>query len=173
MPIRHSVRFYKPPSCPYSYPLVDGPLDGPGAYSSDALSALGYPHSVIHAPRPQQLHGLHSLHGGPCSAEDAPALVPAHQVLSIPNGPMQPIPRPSSLIEDNPKKPLTLACFFCRKRKIACQSPPASSPDRTCNQCAKRKLKCVYPATSRRGIRPRVYDLQDDLLPRPSAPLSL
>ncbi|KAI0630139.1 hypothetical protein C8Q77DRAFT_1063603 [Trametes polyzona] len=86
---------------------------------------------------------------------------------------MQPIPRPSSLIEDNPKKPLTLACFFCRKRKIACQSPPASSLDRTCNQCAKRKLKCVYPATSRRGIRPRVYDLQDDRLPRPSAPLSL
>ncbi|KAI0821672.1 hypothetical protein BC628DRAFT_1328974 [Trametes gibbosa] len=86
---------------------------------------------------------------------------------------MQPIHRQTSLIEDNPKKPLTLACYFCRKRKIACQSPPASSPDRTCNQCAKRKLKCVYPATSRRGIRPRVYDLQDDRLPRPSAPLSL
>ncbi|KAI0674861.1 hypothetical protein C8Q78DRAFT_505850 [Trametes maxima] len=88
---------------------------------------------------------------------------------------MQPIPRPSSLIEDSPKKPLTLACYFCRKRKIACQSPPANSVDRTCNQCAKRKLKCVYPATSRRGIRPRVYDLQDDRigLPRSSGPLSL
>ncbi|RPD59753.1 hypothetical protein L226DRAFT_428245, partial [Lentinus tigrinus ALCF2SS1-7] len=84
-----------------------------------------------------------------------------------------PIPRPSSLIEDSPKKPLTLACFFCRKRKIACQSPPAGSLDRTCNQCSKRKLKCVYPATSRRGIRPRVYDLSDEVFRRPPVSVSL
>ncbi|TBU25162.1 hypothetical protein BD311DRAFT_780533 [Dichomitus squalens] len=100
-------------------------------------------------------------------------MMPSHHVLSIPSIPAPPpIPRPSSLVEDSPKKPLTLACFFCRKRKIACQSPPASSRDRTCNQCAKRKLKCVYPSTSRRGIRPRVYDVIDEPYRRPALPLS-
>ncbi|KAI0779568.1 hypothetical protein C8Q74DRAFT_1198991 [Fomes fomentarius] len=90
-------------------------------------------------------------------------MLPSHRVLSIPSLPAPPpVTRPSSLIEDSPKKPLTLACFFCRKRKIACQSPSANSSDRTCNQCSKRKLKCVYPATSRRGIRPRLYDLADE-----------
>ncbi|KAJ8489537.1 hypothetical protein ONZ51_g2864 [Trametes cubensis] len=172
----HAVRFYQPPSCPYSYPVIDGPvLEAPG-YSSDPLSVSShlYPHSVIHAPRPQQLHDIHTLHDSTCLPGESQGRFPSHHVLSIPNGPMHPIPRPSSLIEDNPKKPLTLACFFCRKRKIACQSPPANSPDRTCNQCAKRKLKCVYPATSRRGVRPRVYDLHaDDRLSRQSAPLSL
>ncbi|OSC96564.1 hypothetical protein PYCCODRAFT_1378923 [Trametes coccinea BRFM310] len=129
--------------------------------------------SVIHAPRPQQVHDIHNLHDSTYPPGGSPGRLQSHQVLSIPTGPLQPIPRPSSLIEDNPKKPLTLACFFCRKRKIACQSPPANSLDRTCNQCAKRKLKCVYPATSRRGVRPRVYDIQDDHLPRPSVPISL
>ena len=42
----------------------------------------------------------------------------------------------------------------------------------TRSQCAKRKLKCVYPSTSRRGIRPRVYDLSDEPYRRPSLPLS-
>ncbi|KAF7790726.1 hypothetical protein EIP86_001682 [Pleurotus ostreatoroseus] len=49
--------------------------------------------------------------------------------------PPTPISIPSHsppLIEDTPKKPLTLACFFCRKRKIACGSPPPGSQDRTC-----------------------------------------
>lgn len=41
-------------------------------------------------------------------------------------------PRSPPLIEDPPKKPLTLACLFCRKRKIACGSPPPGSPNRTC-----------------------------------------
>ncbi|CAL1705936.1 unnamed protein product [Somion occarium] len=58
-------------------------------------------------------------------------------------------------VEDTPKKPLTLACLFCRKRKIACGSPPPGHKDRTCNQCARRSLTCVYPVTSRRGMRPR------------------
>lgn len=61
-----------------------------------------------------------------------PALVPTYRVLSIPVAPLVPEPRPPSLVEDSPKKPLTLACFFCRKRKIACGSPPPGSKDRTC-----------------------------------------
>ncbi|PSR72633.1 hypothetical protein PHLCEN_2v11517 [Hermanssonia centrifuga] len=43
-----------------------------------------------------------------------------------------PAPRSPPLIEDTPKKPLTLACFFCRKRKIACGSPSPGAKDRTC-----------------------------------------
>lgn len=43
-----------------------------------------------------------------------------------------PAPRSPPLVEDMPKKPLTLACFFCRKRKIACGSPPPGKKDRTC-----------------------------------------
>ncbi|THH26621.1 hypothetical protein EUX98_g7572 [Antrodiella citrinella] len=70
--------------------------------------------------------------------------------------------RSPPLIEDPPKKPLTLACLFCRKRKIACGSPPPDSPNRTCkyvvDQCARRSLKCVYPSASRRGMRPRNRD---------------
>ena len=40
--------------------------------------------------------------------------------------------------DEGPKKPrkrreaVSLACYFCRKRKIACRQPPPGSPDRTC-----------------------------------------
>lgn len=44
---------------------------------------------------------------------------------------------------------------------------------RLASQCAKRKLKCIYPATSRRGIRPRMYDLTDDSFRRPSDSVAL
>ena len=43
-----------------------------------------------------------------------------------------PAPRSPPIVEDTPKKPLTLACFFCRKRKIACGSPAPGKKDRTC-----------------------------------------
>ncbi|KAF8954281.1 hypothetical protein BDZ97DRAFT_1677226 [Flammula alnicola] len=42
-----------------------------------------------------------------------------------------------------PKKP-SLACTFCRERKVACGRPPEGSPDPTCNQCARRSFKCEY-----------------------------
>ncbi|KAJ7246982.1 hypothetical protein C8J57DRAFT_1523200 [Mycena rebaudengoi] len=59
-----------------------------------------------------------------------------------------------------PKKQ-TLACFFCRSRKIAC-NPPAvldeagGSVGRTCEQCEKRKIECKYPKESRRGQHNRI-----------------
>lgn len=122
------IRFYQPPSCPYSYPHVQS---SGSAYGSHSLSASLRRSGYIHAPRPQQVHDIHNLHNSTCPSDDM--LPPHHRVLSIPSIPAPPsIPRPSSLIEDSPKKPLTLACFFCRKRKIACQSPPAGSLDRSC-----------------------------------------
>ncbi|KDR66477.1 hypothetical protein GALMADRAFT_259275 [Galerina marginata CBS 339.88] len=38
----------------------------------------------------------------------------------------------------------SLACIFCRERKISCGRPPLGSPDPTCNQCARRSFKCTY-----------------------------
>ncbi|KAH9829123.1 uncharacterized protein C8Q71DRAFT_718702 [Rhodofomes roseus] len=102
-------------------------------------------------------------HGGSDDiAQSSAPLASPYQVLSIPTAPPPPPPAPlrhSAPVEDTPKKPLTLACFFCRKRKIACGSPPPGKKDRTCNQCARRNLKCVYPEASRRGMRPKLlYD---------------
>ncbi|KAG8727898.1 hypothetical protein FRC10_005487 [Ceratobasidium sp. 414] len=77
----------------------------------------------------------------PSQAHEHPAPVtPSSQAETKKDGP------------PSPKKP-ALACFFCRKRKIACGPPPPDSPDRTCNQCMRRKQICDYPAESRRGIR--------------------
>ena len=135
MPSHSNVHFYQPPSCPYSYPRFEPSVEGSGYDSSPvSLSSNGYAYPLIHAPRPQPVPDIHTLRGTTCSMDGGSrSMVHPHHVLSIPSIPAPPpIPRPSSLIEDSPKKPLTLACFFCRKRKIACQSPPASSPDRTC-----------------------------------------
>lgn len=54
--------------------------------------------------------------------------------------------------KDNDKKP-SLACLFCRGRKIACGPPAPGGDGKTCNQCHRRSLKCDYPAESRRGMR--------------------
>lgn len=51
-----------------------------------------------------------------------------------------------------------LACFFCRRRKIACVAPDTDDPDRTCNQCERRGLSCSFPAESHRGLRYKARD---------------
>ncbi|CCM06108.1 uncharacterized protein FIBRA_08357 [Fibroporia radiculosa] len=120
--------------------------------------------SHIHAPQPQAHHAL--AHGVKHEATDEPLLetLPSSSRTLLISGPS---PAPARLAatpeEDTPKKPLTLACFFCRKRKIACGSPPPGRKDRTCNQCARRKLKCVYPEVSRRGMRPKLMYEKDSL----------
>ncbi|KAJ7242917.1 hypothetical protein C8J57DRAFT_446831 [Mycena rebaudengoi] len=53
-----------------------------------------------------------------------------------------------------PKKQ-TMACLFCRERKIGCTRPAEDNPDQTCNQCARRKRICEYPTESRRGQHTR------------------
>lgn len=88
--------------------------------------------------------------------------------------------------DEEPKKSkkrreaVSLACYFCRKRKIACRQPPPGSLDRTCksvsllfsspfhssfffrrsdsftsffSQCKIRGMECQYPTESRRGAR--------------------
>ncbi|KAF7315930.1 hypothetical protein MIND_00109800 [Mycena indigotica] len=64
--------------------------------------------------------------------------------------------RERSKDKDKDKKP-TVACYFCRQRKIAC-GPPITGLGMSmdaCNQCQRRSLKCAYPSESRRGKRPQ------------------
>ncbi|KAF8510972.1 hypothetical protein JB92DRAFT_3118499 [Gautieria morchelliformis] len=71
-------------------------------------------------------------------------------------------PRPPPV---QPARRPRMACFFCRKRKVACrlgpQPPPSAQPGNmddndkdSCNQCARRGLKCKRLTESRRGVRP-------------------
>ncbi|KAJ7480854.1 hypothetical protein FB451DRAFT_1238609 [Mycena latifolia] len=61
--------------------------------------------------------------------------------------------------KDGRSKRQALACFFCRKRKIACGGPPKGSADQTCNQCARRGVDCEYPTESKRGQHSRIKSL--------------
>jgi len=132
---------YHHPSQSYVYP------------SSRNLSACINPESPhIIAPQPKMPNAMQvNAHFYDESIDH-----PSYQVLSIPNVQPTTAAPVSAVAEDTAKKPLTLACFFCRKRKIACGSPPPGRIDRTCNQCARRNLKCVYPEGSRRGMRPKL-----------------
>ncbi|KAJ7458599.1 hypothetical protein FB451DRAFT_1406352 [Mycena latifolia] len=60
---------------------------------------------------------------------------------------------------DGRSKRQALACFFCRKRKIACGGPPKGSADQTCNQCTRRGVECGYPTESKRGQHSRIKSL--------------
>ncbi|KAJ7814458.1 hypothetical protein B0H13DRAFT_1664782 [Mycena leptocephala] len=51
----------------------------------------------------------------------------------------------------NSGKKQSMACIFCRGRKIGCLRPPEDEPDQTCKQCARRERGCEYPTESRRG----------------------
>ncbi|KAF9558974.1 hypothetical protein CPC08DRAFT_638333 [Agrocybe pediades] len=53
------------------------------------------------------------------------------------------------------KKPVSLACIFCKERKIMCGRPPADAEDQTCNQCARRKFVCEYPKEGEKPTRRR------------------
>ncbi|KAF8073461.1 hypothetical protein FPV67DRAFT_1477952 [Lyophyllum atratum] len=62
--------------------------------------------------------------------------------------------RSSSLrkgVGNEARRPPSLACFFCRERKIACGRPAEGSADPRCNQCRRRQNHCDYPKESLRG----------------------
>ncbi|KAJ7171272.1 hypothetical protein C8R46DRAFT_1032912 [Mycena filopes] len=95
--------------------------------------------------------------------EDSPfALVPADRRESFPGHPYpdgHQWPQTFKITEVKqigPKKQ-TLACFFCRSRKIAC-APRAldETEDRACEQCERRGFDCVYPKESKRGQHNRI-----------------
>ncbi|VDB91482.1 unnamed protein product [Peniophora sp. CBMAI 1063] len=45
----------------------------------------------------------------------------------------------------------TIACYFCRRRKIKCGTPQGD--EKSCPPCAKRQLPCEYAEKSNRGMR--------------------
>ncbi|KAK1226547.1 hypothetical protein PQX77_010474 [Marasmius sp. AFHP31] len=47
------------------------------------------------------------------------------------------------------RKKVLLACYFCRRRKMACT--PSENGDSSCAQCLKKGVECEYPKESRRG----------------------
>ncbi|KAJ7900744.1 hypothetical protein B0H14DRAFT_3423354 [Mycena olivaceomarginata] len=55
-------------------------------------------------------------------------------------------------IEQIRRRKQTVACFFCRSRKIACTPRPVDeTDDEPCWQCKKRGFDCRYPKEIKRG----------------------
>jgi hypothetical protein len=100
-----------PYPCPDPYSSLTEGYTSSRSYGSSDTSR----HSSIERPQPRYPSTASAL---PLLAHPTPISIPA--------------PRSPPIVEDTPKKPLTLACFFCRKRKIACGSPPPGKTDRTC-----------------------------------------
>ncbi|KAF8586661.1 hypothetical protein K439DRAFT_922986 [Ramaria rubella] len=79
----------------------------------------------------------------------------------------RPPPSPPPAAPPLPVRRPRMACYFCRKRKIACGPGPVPPPrtsqggkdmspcddDGPCNQCARRGLDCERPTESKRGVR--------------------
>ncbi|KIK04933.1 hypothetical protein K443DRAFT_92166 [Laccaria amethystina LaAM-08-1] len=93
----------------------------------------------------------------PSSSRRRSAPAPVKQkVASVPRSQSTaPPPRPHTPKKAGAQKRLSLACLFCRERKIACGRPSEEEPDQTCAQCLRRDLTCEYPKESRRGQHKR------------------
>ncbi|KAJ3996792.1 hypothetical protein F5050DRAFT_48776 [Lentinula boryana] len=79
--------------------------------------------------------------------------VPHPEIQPEPTGLMRLSPLPMNRRPVEKKKTQTLACNFCRVRKIACGPPLAGTVEKTCNQCQRRSRECIFPTESRRGVR--------------------
>jgi len=68
------------------------------------------------------------------------------------------VPRAQTAVQPEKQKykrgtPTKVACFFCRKRKIACGGPREGRKGGACKQCVQRSLECYYPEATQRGRR--------------------
>ncbi|KAF9483283.1 hypothetical protein BDN70DRAFT_918496 [Pholiota conissans] len=97
--------------------------------------------SPVCAERKEQVNALTA---GPTSSSDSlPTTTAAGQAPTANiEAPVPTLSGPTRNVKE-PKKP-SLACTFCRERKIACGRPPEGSADPTCNQCARRSFTCTY-----------------------------
>ncbi|KAJ3733382.1 hypothetical protein DFJ43DRAFT_1175884 [Lentinula guzmanii] len=113
-------------------PLMDN-MDRPGASESESLMStiipLATPSSLATEPNPHP------------------------EIQPEPTGLMRLSPLPMNRRPVEKKKTQTLACNFCRVRKIACGPPLAGTVEKTCNQCQRRSRECIFPTESRRGVR--------------------
>lgn len=131
-----SVRFCPSSTHPYYfYPRFNSPPEATG-YGSHTVpsSARHYGEYPVPTPRPRQVHDIHNLHSSCPGDAMSSTILPQDRGLSAPRIPTpQPISHPSPFMESIPnRKVVHIACYFCRKRKIACQRPPAGSRDSTC-----------------------------------------
>ncbi|GLB45522.1 hypothetical protein LshimejAT787_2300820 [Lyophyllum shimeji] len=116
--------------------------------SPDSPPATGFPDY----PSGSTSHELPS--GSSSSRRSSPSASPASS-----HGPPTPPPsaarlRTLSVRKANAKeakRPPSLACFFCRERKIACGRPAPGSANPACNQCRRRSNQCEYPKECLRG----------------------
>ncbi|KAG7098270.1 hypothetical protein E1B28_000232 [Marasmius oreades] len=107
-----------------------------------SLTTYGRRSTTLPAPSSNQNSGSIT----PASSSQDPSATSSSNLM-----PLSPLPSHRRPIEK--KKTQTLACNFCRGRKIACGPPLPGTVEKTCNQCQRRSLKCVFPTESRRGVR--------------------
>ncbi|KAI0935211.1 hypothetical protein AcV7_003708 [Taiwanofungus camphoratus] len=110
--------------------------------------------NVIDAVRPYSIQDIERVPGRVMYSPST------GQPLGVPESVQLPscVPR----IKKTFKRSTPIACFFCRKRKIACGGPPKNSSDKTCGQCARRNQECTYPQTSHRGFRFKECRMDND-----------
>ncbi|KAJ7596888.1 hypothetical protein C8J56DRAFT_918575 [Mycena floridula] len=163
-------------------PLHDSPLEGPcqplmlpNSHIESPVTALGpVSHPVSHAlpaSASPQAHVFSEAASSPNSPSLPYSTSPASQIppeqsrvyayktAGASGSPQRPSKR-TSTAQKQDRKP-SLACFFCRGRKIACGPVDEDSPERTCNQCQRRSLKCEFPTQSRRGMRKKKSNPQN------------
>ncbi|KAF9458893.1 hypothetical protein BDZ94DRAFT_1172682 [Collybia nuda] len=126
----------------------------PGPLPTSPVRAPGYryPNAAgIVPPEPQSPY--RPVGGSPSAKSWKPTGSKEYEQVEVspPTTPTTPTQIDYSAKRNPLRRRPSLACFFCRERKIACGRPAEGSPDPTCNQCARRSFKCDYPTESLRG----------------------
>ncbi|KZS98324.1 hypothetical protein SISNIDRAFT_546293 [Sistotremastrum niveocremeum HHB9708] len=139
---QHYTRPVEPPSAPLptsSSSLQDWSYQSPPTKLEDTEDDL-----VEESPVQQHI----DVGPAPNQQVEMPPAVPAVNSAS----PVQRAPGAKAKEEKKPQ----VACYFCRRRKIACCAGPSGNKDvGACMPCWKRSLDCDKPPLSRRGHRKR------------------
>lgn len=131
-------------------PIRKGTTPTPDHYIPNGISDNVKPRTTTPSLDPKQNPFALGLNGPPLTAigrkvppPPPPPVSSGHKVenTTTPSPTTKTTGKSRSVSE--PRRP-SLACTFCRERKIACGRPPTGSPDPTCNQCARRSLRCRY-----------------------------
>lgn len=142
-PMHHSSPYPASPTAMAAAPTPPPSTDAPGLFSKFAANA---PFQVVpnsSSPTPLSPHSQLSYDDiGTSDVEGRPTETIIELAVTMPQEPAK-------------KKP-TMACLFCRDRKIGCGPPSPDSVDKRCKQCIKRDFKeCIFPKESRRGQHKR------------------
>ncbi|KAJ3726639.1 hypothetical protein C8R42DRAFT_717503 [Lentinula raphanica] len=136
-------RTYSPPS-PISSDVSNAHMMGTQSFTNGGDSTMGH--------TSDEIHNLHFTYSRLQDRRPTEYFYQPEARYTV--GPNM-TPTIDSLFQRDTPKKQTLACLFCRERKIACGRPVPGSFDMTCNQCARRNLPCTYPTESRRGQHKR------------------